>query len=332
MTRFSLVGQRTAGKRTTACLTALVALTLAGCATRPLSTDTQRAGSAVPPDLPGDAVPRPEARSRYGNGPLYEVFGQRYQVLDSSYGYVEQGVASWYGKKFHGRLTSSREPYDMYAMTAAHKSLPLPTYVEVRNLSNGRSVVVRVNDRGPFVKNRLIDLSYAAAQKLGIVRDGTGMVEVRAISFDPPPEEQQLVRTSPAAPAPATGNETLPGNPPANRQPAQPMTVARSPEVPGEADQPSPPAVKTSEPPGRQATGRTVYLQVGAFGSLDNAERRHQLLEDNGIRPAFVHREADREPALYRVRIGPLSGVEHYDEMVEELSRIGIQSSHLVSE
>jgi rare lipoprotein A len=134
--------------------------------------------------LPGDAIPRQEPRSRYGNGPYYEVFGETYKVLDSSYNYQERGVASWYGKKFHGRKTSSQENYDMYAMTAAHKSLPLPTYVRVRNLRNNKSIVVRVNDRGPFVDNRLIDLSYSAALKLDMIQSGTSLVEVTAISYD----------------------------------------------------------------------------------------------------------------------------------------------------
>ena len=115
-----------------------------------------------------DAVPRYEPRSPYGNGPVYEVLGKRYTVMPSSKGYQERGVASWYGTKFHGNLTSNREVYDMYQMTAAHKTLPLPTYVRVRNLRNDKSVVVRVNDRGPFVHNRIIDLSYAAAMKLDI--------------------------------------------------------------------------------------------------------------------------------------------------------------------
>ena len=132
--------------------------------------------SAVP-----DAVPQPEPRSKYGNASSYVVFGRRYYTLATSRGYVERGVASWYGRKFHGRRTSSGEPYDMYAMTAAHRSLPIPTYVAVTHLSNGRRIIVRVNDRGPFHANRIIDLSYAAAKKLGIVRTGTGLVEVRAI-------------------------------------------------------------------------------------------------------------------------------------------------------
>ncbi len=143
-------------------------------------------GSAHIPHLPSNAIPKPEPRSRYGNGPTYEVFNKRYMVIDSSAGYQERGVASWYGKKFHGNLTSSREVYDMYEMTAAHKTLPLPTYVHVRNLRNNKSIVVRVNDRGPFVSNRIIDLSYAAALKLDMIRDGTSLVEVTAYNFDAP--------------------------------------------------------------------------------------------------------------------------------------------------
>ena len=128
-----------------------------------------------------DAVPKEEPRSRYGNPESYEVFGKRYYVLKTSRGFVDRGIASWYGTKFHGRRTSSGETYDMYAMTAAHKTLPLPTYVEVTNLENSRKIVVKVNDRGPFHDNRIIDLSYSAATKLGIVAKGTGLVEVRAI-------------------------------------------------------------------------------------------------------------------------------------------------------
>ena len=137
--------------------------------------------SSVPP-VPPDAVPRVEPRSRYGNPSSYVVFGRRYHVMNSAHDYVERGIASWYGRKFHGRRTSSGEPYDMHAMTAAHKSLPLPSYVRVTNLKNGRSTVVRVNDRGPFHENRIIDLSYAAARKLDILGEGTGMVEVRALT------------------------------------------------------------------------------------------------------------------------------------------------------
>jgi rare lipoprotein A len=134
-----------------------------------------------PPDSVPDMVPRNEPRSRNGNPPFYDVMGKRYFVLSSSVGYVERGVASWYGPGFHKVRTSTGEPYDMYAMTAAHKTLPLPAYVRVTNLQNGRSIVVRVNDRGPFVGNRIIDLSYTAASKLDMLRNGTAMVEVRTL-------------------------------------------------------------------------------------------------------------------------------------------------------
>ena len=144
--------------------------------------------STRPPGAPRDinsipdAVPRDEPRSRRGNPPFYTMLGKRYAVLDSSEGFVERGVASWYGPTFHGEATSMGESYDMYAMTAAHKTLPLPAYARVTNLSNGRSVVVRINDRGPFAKNRIIDLSYTAAAKLDMLKDGTALVEVRVVT------------------------------------------------------------------------------------------------------------------------------------------------------
>jgi rare lipoprotein A len=167
---------------------------------------------AKPPDVANtpDAVPRTEPRAARGNKP-YKVYGIAYTPLTDTRGYRERGVASWYGKKFHGRLTSSGEPYDMYAMTAAHKTLPLPSYVRVRNLKNGRSAVVRVNDRGPFLHNRLIDLSYAAAAKLGIVGTGTGEVEIETIDPDNDAPSQivreekrknGLISTAEAAPTP----------------------------------------------------------------------------------------------------------------------------------
>lgn len=129
-----------------------------------------------------DAVPREEPLARYGNHSPYEVFGKKYTVMSSASGYREVGTASWYGSKFHGRRTSSGEPYDMHLATAAHKSLPLPTYAEVTNLDNGRTVVVKINDRGPFKGNRIIDLSYGAALRLGMIGTGTARVEVRALS------------------------------------------------------------------------------------------------------------------------------------------------------
>lgn len=129
-----------------------------------------------------DAVPANEPLSRYGNPASYTVMGKTYQVLKSSNGFQQEGIASWYGTKFHGRKTSSGEPYNMYAMTAAHKTLPLPSYVEVTHKGNGRKVIVKVNDRGPFHEGRIIDLSYAAARKLGVSATGTGPVSIRIIN------------------------------------------------------------------------------------------------------------------------------------------------------
>ena len=269
----------------------LLALTVAGCGSNSVQDGPPRSGSMRIPDLPDDAVPRPEPKSRYGNGPVYEVLGKRYTVMPSSQGYKERGVASWYGKKFHGNLTSNREPYDMYGMTAAHKTLPLPTYVRVTNLSNNRSIVVRVNDRGPFVHNRIIDLSYSAALKLDMVGTGTGLVEVEAISFDEPAGDRPVRKVTP--PAPRT---------------AKPL--------------PAPAAIDEDR----------IFVQVGAFGSRENAERRLSALHGANILAAFVVADTSVSPALYRVRIGPIKGIVQYDIVVEELENLGISDPFLISE
>jgi rare lipoprotein A len=273
---------------------ALATLSLAACSGQ--VRDSAPSGSASIPDLPGDAVPRPEPRSRYGNGPVYEVFDKTYRVMDSGSGYKERGVASWYGKKFHGRLTSNREPYDMYAMTAAHKTLPLPTYVRVRNLRNNRSIIVRVNDRGPFVHNRIIDLSYAAALKLDMVRDGTSLVEVTAISFDDPPGDRPVRVVEPAQP------------------PAPKPAPAPEPET-------TPEIQKYSE----------IFVQVGAFGDRANAERRRSALLSGGIGGTFIFADEAATPPMYRVRIGPIDGVNDYDALVRKLEALGISNPYLVA-
>ena len=268
---------------------------LASCGGRSVK-DSAASGSVSIPEMPGDAVPRPEARSRYGNGPVYEVFGKRYVVMESGSGFSERGVASWYGEKFHGRLTSNREPYNMYAMTAAHKTLPLPSYVRVRNLRNNKSIVVRVNDRGPFVSNRIIDLSYAAASKLDMVKDGTSLVEITAITFDDPPDDHPTRQTTTPVP------------------------------------QPAPPAVKSTPPGPDVAKPKQIYVQVGAFGSRENAERRSAELTAAHFGNVIIHADTDVSPTLYRVRIGPIQDVIQYDVIVEELANIGISNPYLISE
>jgi len=158
-------------------------LAVAGCASQRGRPAPQPLPAPVPAPVPGgDAVPRDEPRARSGNPPFYEVGGQRYVVLPSAVGYVEQGIASWYGPDFHGGRTATGETYDMNSMTGAHPTLPLPAWVRVTNLENGRSVIVRLNDRGPFSKNRVIDLSRAAAERLDMIRAGTARVEVRSLA------------------------------------------------------------------------------------------------------------------------------------------------------
>jgi len=274
---------------------------LASCGGGGAVKDSAPRGSVAIPDLPGDAVPRPEARSRYGNGPVYEVFGKRYEVMGSGAGYSERGVASWYGKKFHGRLTSNREPYDMYQMTAAHKTLPLPTYVRVRNLRNDRSIVVRVNDRGPFVHNRIIDLSYAAALKLDMVQDGTSLVEVTAITFAEPSGDRPTRQVSTPPPKAAV--------------PVAVPTQSQPEKAPGAALEPN-----------------KIYVQVGAFGSRENAERRSLVLGEAHIANVFIHKDTSVSPPLFRVRIGPIHDVVQYDVIVEELENIGIADPYLITE
>ena len=235
---------------------------------------------------PEDAVPRVEPRSKYGNPPSYVVFGKRYYTMTSSDGFVERGVASWYGKKFHGRRTSSGETYDMYAMTAAHKALPLPTYARVTHLGNGKSIVVRINDRGPFHRNRVIDLSYAAATRLDMVRAGTALVEVRAI--DPRRTEVQARGPSDGPPASAGA-------------------------------------------PVRQAREISIYLQVGAFASLANAERfRASLAGVAEHTPAKIAEAQRGGQTLYRVRLGPLRDVNAADTLSNRLSSAGIDEAVVV--
>lgn len=281
----------------------LIALALHGCSSGPgerASRDVDGYPDRPPRDVLAipDAVPKAEPRSRYGNPANYVVFGKRYHVMPTSDGYIERGVASWYGTKFHGRRTSSGETYDMYAMTAAHKSLPLPTYARVTNLRNGRSVVVKINDRGPFVGNRIIDLSYTAAAKLGILADGTGLVEVRAL--DP--------RRPDSAPAPLMA-QTSP-------QPA----------LTGSRPAPAPAATAATA----IADNAGLYLQVGAFLHRDNAEQLRSKLQDVRIPDIHISEGVSNQRPVYRVRIGPLAGVDAADRMTETLSRYGITDPRVV--
>ena len=178
------------------CIPLLALAYLAGCAGPPAVDGPPRPREAPPLDSIVEPVPRWEPPSRYGNPASYTVLGKTYRTLPSAAGYRARGKASWYGSKFHGRRTSSGEPFDMFALTAAHRELPLPTFARVTNLGNGRSLIVRINDRGPFHHDRILDLSWAAAAKLGVLDRGTARVEVEAVT---PAPDGALAAAPPAA-------------------------------------------------------------------------------------------------------------------------------------
>ncbi|WPL19922.1 RlpA-like protein precursor [Thiorhodovibrio winogradskyi] len=249
-----------------------------GTATRPDTEDNQAMG-------PPDAVPKAEPKSKYGNMSSYVVLGRRYHTKETSKGHVERGQASWYGSKFHGRRTSSGEVYDMHQMTAAHKTLPLPSYVHVTNLENGRAAVVRVNDRGPFHGGRVIDLSYAAAKKLGVVATGTAKVEVRSID---PRDHGRVVQAPP------------------------PARLAHHRRVAGHFEDSAP------------AADDQLFVQVGAFDQLANAEELHQRLLAQVSDPVHIRPSAEADIAPYKVRVGPLSSRAEAEAVSRRLASLGL--------
>ncbi len=280
-------------------------MVLAGCSlTRrpsPAPRSAIPSGSTVPQGPPDvlaipDAVPRAEPRGKRGNPPFYEVFGKRYFVMAKSDGWVERGTASWYGPGFHSASTSLGERYDMYGMTAAHKTLPIPCYAEVTNLRNGRKVVVRINDRGPFVGDRIIDLSYTAAAKLDMLTAGTAPVEVRVLTPGREAPGSALPPETPVAPP-------LPSAPP--------VTVVNAPAagVPGAAP---------------------MFIQAGVFSDHENARRRVEVLLASGIELASLE-EISSPRALHRVRVGPFASVEEFDLNMKRLLELGITDARLIT-
>jgi rare lipoprotein A len=292
---------------TTLLLAALLsALISAGCSTRgPLEPADQ--APPQPRDISniGDAVVRAEPPSRYGNPVSYVVNGKRYYTMPSSRGHKERGIASWYGTKFHGRRTSSGEIYDIYKMTAAHKSLPLPTYVRVTNLRNQRSIIVKVNDRGPFHNNRIIDLSYVAAAKLGILEYGTGLVEIEAIDT--------------SAPTAATAAASVPPDP------AVTAIVATTTAAPPQAG-----TQQTRVEQAASAREINLYIQVGAFRVIDNAEHLKDRLDASNLGPVRIVTGGATSKPLHRVQVGPLGSVDEADQVANNLISLGIDDTQLI--
>ena len=269
-------------------------------------------------------IPKSEPLSKYGNPASYVVFGKRYYTLKTAAGFKERGIASWYGKKFHGRKTSSGEVYDMYQMTAAHKNLPLPTYVKVKNLNNGRVITVRVNDRGPFHDKRIIDLSYAAANELGILGAGTAPVEIWAVNG----QEQRLARNEPE-------KRNEPAGVQAAAKPdklAEKVSEAATKLVKDEAsleqlllDEFTDVALQTS-----RDLVNDVYLQVGAYKELQNArlalDRIVAFIPDARIQQAVA-----AGAPVYRVQVGPILDLEEADLYAEQLTSLGFPEHHIIA-
>ncbi len=285
-------------------LAALVFAVIAGCGSAP-SRPSGKPGGYYLDDGPGanppsnlDAIPEPtpkaEPINRYASRP-YTVLGHAYTPYTQLTPYKARGVASWYGKRYHGQKTSTGEIYDMYAMSAAHTILPLPSYARVTNLANGKSVVVRVNDRGPFHEDRLIDLSWLAAQRLGLIGRGSGMVEVEAI---------------------------IPGGSPAAAPPAKPETAPVSPPVDAALPAPAPAAVPAqstvAEAVSTEAGG--LFVQLGAFSVAQNAD---EFLRKMRLDLAWLSGSMNvyKNGKLYRVHAGPYASREEANRVAERVQK-----------
>lgn len=259
-------------------------------------------GDNPPPDMAAipDAVPRLEPLHKFANKP-YSVLGKDYAPLRAPGGYKASGVASWYGRKFHGQKTSSGEYYDMYGMTAAHPILPIPSYVRVSNASTGKSVVVRVNDRGPFHADRIIDLSYTAAWKLGLVGNGSGRVTVESIV------------PGDTSPAPAEPTYVDPG---------VVLAAVSPPPLPDAVT----PATPTPTPPSATATSG-AFVQLGAFGAPENAEafRAHLSRELDWVADKLRTEVAGK---FHRVQLGPYASRGEAEDVAARIaSALGVKPS-----
>jgi len=229
-----------------------------------------------------DAVPRVDPITIAGNKNPYTVNGVTYQLLPAAKGYSEEGMASWYGNKFHGRKTSNGETYSMYGMTAAHKTLPIPAYVRVTNLANGRQIIVRVNDRGPFHSERIIDLSYAGAKKLGYANNGTARVRVEVI--DPLDFQRNAVAT-----------------------PVVSEQVARAVKKPDQVASLRPPLAAVPSSSLATKPQAQPFLQVGVYSSMTSARQLQEQLSLLTSYPVSVRRFGAVQPPVYKVWIGPIA-------------------------
>ena len=317
--------------RNSAQVVALLLLTLSvgGCATRMPDMGVRSDGSFEVP-----AYVRNLPKSRTGNMEQYTVFGKQYRVMDSAANFSETGKASWYGKKFHGRKTSSGEIYDMYAMTAAHKHLPIPTYVRVTNLENNKVIVVKVNDRGPFIGTRIIDLSYAAAQALDMAEQGVANVRVDGLSTHLVAESNDSAAPPPVVVTPELAAVPLSAPVQITQQallddelvPVPPTLAAVQISLEPDTDQLQPSeelvAIETSEDGFVELTNN-YFIQLGAFSHAPNAQSLvEEVAEQMGL-PAYVEQDAQR--AMFRVKMGPFKQGVLLENTLIELANVGIE-------
>ena len=310
---------------------AAILVLLAGCAGQGNLID----GDEIPPEIARipDAVPKYEPLSKSGNPDSYVIRGQRFYVKRTRSGHVERGLASWYGQPFHGRKTSSGEIYNMHGMTAAHKTLPLPTYARVTNVENGRSIVVKINDRGPFHGSRIVDLSYTAAVKLGVFRKGTAMVEVRAIDPGGPGSRSSLWLADRSEPEPQAARRSPPVT--ASRQAARvdaaPIDGRRPATLAGATGSPRVSTGSGSSRATESAGNRPLYLQIGAFGDPQNAERLRMRLSAGLLteQVRVLTPQRDEQP-LYKVRIGPVASEQAAEHLTQRLASLGLTSAQRV--
>ena len=302
-----------------------------------------------------DAVPKMEPLSKSGNPESYVQSGKRYWIIPNPYNYKETGLASWYGTKFQGKQTSSGETYNMYKMTAAHKTLPLPTYVRVTSLTNNKTVIVKVNDRGPFKDERIIDLSYAAAKKLGISDSGTDQVEVKVI--DPmqftaeganKKGNAETTGLTQSAPLPVESIPATEGQPPAQTEQAEPTSgntasgsaatsgtaTAQGSSNTGMQEMAATEAQTAAESsaPNTTPNGASVkiFVQVGAFGNAENAARLQSELSEIQSNNVIVDSSGGPQGILHRVQIGPFNSEEEARKLEAPLKNHGINKFQII--
>ena len=264
----------------------------AGCSTHPEKQDgPMDFPEQINPNAMPDAQPHPESPSRYGNPSHYDVNGKRYYVQQSSKDFQQVGIASWYGKKFHGRKTSNGETYNMFAMTAAHKTLPLPSYVKVTNQRNGLTTVVRINDRGPFHSTRIIDLSYAAALKLDIADSGTAPVKIEAIDTS------------------AKQNKQAPPRQDINTKDDQDIRQTQAKQLPS----------------------HSRFVQLGVFAEINNAKQLQNKIMNSRLPTPKIISVNINNTDFYRVLIGPLKSDKHIQAINHKLNQMGIHSTQITA-